>query len=514
MNWLNKILYLIACCWVVFFFQCSTGAKPNPGGEIRIAWTGGLIGADPSKDWGCGGAMKIIRMLYSPLYSSDNPELSITLNFSHSRDYTEWEFTLKKNCYFHSDPCFGYNPRRVNAYDVKYTFDLAKDTWGKIDLEPVNLIKEIIVIDSFHIEFILTESDKNFINRLDKEMVYIIPPEAKERYGENFSFHPIGCGSFRFESWNDKEIVLIKNKSFWAKDRWNQNLPYLDKIVIKFFGDANQCINALLNNEVDISPLTGDVADLVFVHRENGVTIREDYQNLFRAVRCPFPSLTILLLNYFDNPTFKNRLIRKALNYAINREEIVKLLSMPFVAPAYGPTMRYLCGLKYEYNPQKAIELLKKAGYENGLSGLTFRHYPNPFSKRLAEVLQSQLKAIGIKTNLACATRVAALCGHPKWDFDVISIIYSDSTPSSHLHLYYSGSVAWVDFRSSLFDSLWKLYDTKPDTLLLCKMDSLVLEEPPFIFLYWSYPCFIARKNLESIDALLYISPYTWWKNE
>ncbi|MCX7995558.1 MAG: hypothetical protein N3A65_07300, partial [candidate division WOR-3 bacterium] len=123
-------------------------------------------------------------------------------------------------------------------------------------------------------------------------------------------------------------------------------------------------------------------------------------------------------------------------------------------------------------------------------------------------------KRQGIKTRLSCATRVATLRGYPEWDFDVVSILYSDSTPSSHLGLYYSGSEPWVGFHSSIFDSLWKLYEVESDTLLLCQMDSLVLENPPFVFLYWNYPCFIARKNLESLDPLLYISPYTWWKNE
>ncbi|MEO0136933.1 MAG: ABC transporter substrate-binding protein [candidate division WOR-3 bacterium] len=486
---------------------------PKPGGEVRIAWTGGLIGVDPQKDWGCAGAMKIIRLVYSPLYSVDNPELGLAQSFSHSPDYTEWEFVLKKDCFFHTDPCFDYNPRRVSAYDVKYTYELMKNPNPALELEPVNRIKEIIVLDSFRIKFILKESDKNFVRRLDNEMVYITPSEARERYKDNFCFHPVGSGPFCFEFWNEKVLTLVKNKNFWAKDKVGQKLPYLDKIVIKFFGDINQCINALLNNEVDISPVNAEVADLIFEKLGDQFMVKEDYENSIQIIRCPFPSLTILLNNW-ENPTLKDPLVRKALNYGVNRDEITKILALPFALPAYGPTLKYFCEFKYEYNPQMAIELLKKAGYKNGLKGLFFQHYPNPFSRQIAEVLQSQLAKIGIETKLSCATRVAALRGHPRWDFDLITIIYSDSTPSSHLHLYYSGSAPWVDFRSSVFDSLWKSYDAQPDSLLICKMDSLVLEEPPFVFLYWSYPCFLAKKNLESLDPLSYISPYTWWKNE
>lgn len=497
------------------FIVCkTTKERPTPGGEIRIAWTGGLIGADPIKDWGCGGAIKIIRLIYSPLYSNDNPELSVAKNFSHSSDYTEWEFTLRKDCFFHNDPCFAYNPRRLNAYDVKYTYDFAQNIYGKIDLEPFNLIKELIVLDSFCIKFVLKRSDKNFINRLNKAVVYIIPPEAKEKYGENFSFHPVGSGPFCFESWNEKELVLRKNKNFWAKDKWGQKIPYVEKVIIKFFGDINQCFNGLLNNEVDISPVNIDVGKSIFEKIERGPILKSDYNKLFQIVRSPFPVLTILILNSILNSILKDPLIRKAINYGIDREQIIKALSLPFAIPAYGPTLRYFCGLRYEYDPQKAKELLKKAGYKNGLSDLILQHYPNTFSREIAQIIQFQLAKIGIRTKLSCASRVKVLRGAPVWDFDVVSVTHDDSTPSGHLHLYYKGSTIWVDFRSATFDSLWELYDAQPDSMLLCKMDSLVLENPPFVYLYWSYPFFIAKKGLQSIDPLFYISPYTWWKNE
>ncbi|MCX7995724.1 MAG: ABC transporter substrate-binding protein, partial [candidate division WOR-3 bacterium] len=320
--------------------ECSSKEEnPITGGEVRIAWTGGLIGVDPQKDWGCASSVKLIRWIYSPLYSLDNPELGIAENYTHSSDFTEWEFIIRKNCYFHDDPCFTKNPRKVNAYDVKYTYEFMRNS--NLALEPINRIKEILVLDSFRIKFILKEPDKNFINRLDREMVYITPPEARGEYKDNFCFHPVGSGPFCFINWNEKEIVLIKNKKFWAKDKWNQSLPYFDRIVIKFFGDINQCLNAFLNNEVDIAPFILNEIERFFERSEKGVVIKKEYEDLLQVIHSPFPSLTILLVNYVDNPYLKNPFFMKALNYGINRDEIIKLLLIPRAIPACGPTLRY-----------------------------------------------------------------------------------------------------------------------------------------------------------------------------
>jgi len=159
---------------VIFtYLSCSTEkVKPTPRGELRIAWLSGLVGIDPTKDWGCAGAQRLIRLIYSPLYSQENPELGVAHRVTHSDDYTEWEFLLKKDCYFHPDPCFKEAIRVVNGYDVKYTFEKIKNSWP--ELEPVDNIKEITVPDSFRVRFLLKSPDKDFPNSLNQEMLYIV----------------------------------------------------------------------------------------------------------------------------------------------------------------------------------------------------------------------------------------------------------------------------------------------------------------------------------------------------
>ncbi len=500
---------------IIFLLNCSPKEKrPLPGGEIRIAWTGGLIGFDPSKDWGCAGAMKLIKLLFSPLYDPDNPGLGIAERFSCSKNDKEWIFYLKRFCYFHNDPCFQENFRKINAYDIKYSYDKASNSWSQ--LAPLDNIKETIVLDSFTLKIILKEPDKDFLYKLGEGYLYIIPFEAVEKYKDNFSFHPVGSGPFCFQSWNEKEVILIKNKYFWARDKWGQQLPYLEKIRILFFADANQCVTSLLNGTIDLSSSIGDAAMDLFTKAEGEIVLKREYAQRIKVIHSPFPSLTILLMNNRDNPIFDNKNLMIALNYGINREELSNLLFMPRVRFATGPTLRNISNLKYEYNLNKARDYLKRAGYPEGLRNLVFQYYPSPFARELVMVLQKQLEALGIKTKLSCASRPAVLRGEPKWDLGIVSIMYADSTPSSQLGIYSSENAPWVPFHSSIFDSLWKLYKSRdnPDSNLLVRLESLVFEDPPFVYLYWSYPAFLADKRLNNLDPLFLISCYTWWNNE
>lgn len=500
---------------LLFCILCSKdGDRPSSGGEIRIGWTTGLVGVDPIKDWGCAGAMKILQLVFSHLYISENNPLQIASKVSASEDYQEWTFVLKKNCYFHNDPCFSNNTRLINAYDVKYTYDRAKRTW--VDLEPVENIREVIVLDSFSVKILLKNPDANFTDKISWEFLYIVPCEAVEKYGDNFGFHPVGSGPFCFQSWDKKELILTKNRNFWAKDKCGQRLPYLDKVTIVFFPDANQCASELFNGKIDLSPITADAAEISFIREGKEIVLKEEYADRFQVVQCPFPHLTVLLFNCRDNPIFRNPDLRKAFNYAINREELKSLLFMPRIQFASGPSLCNVSGFKYEYDLKKAKEYLKKAGYPEGLQDLVFQYYPSPFSRELIEVLQRQLKVLNIKTKLSCASRPRVLRESSPWDLGVVTIAYQDSTPASQLSIYYSGSAPWVEFSSPVFDSLWRLYNSKApeDRVLIAQLDSLVFEDPPFVYLYWCYPIFFADKRLMELDPIFLVSPYTWWKYE
>jgi ABC-type transport system substrate-binding protein len=128
--------------------------------------------------------------------------------------------------------------------------------------------------------------------------------------------------------------------------------------------------------------------------------------------------------------------------------------------------------------------------------------------------LQRQLKKVGIETELVCASRVAVLRGNPEWDLGTVSILFHDSTPEVQFAIYSSFEAPWVDFKSEEFDSLWELYKTTHNDSLLLAMDSLVLKDPPFIFLYWSYPLYLADRKFKNIDPLFLLSPYVYRYNE
>jgi len=491
--------------------------KPMPGGEVRMAWSGGLVGLDPFRNWGCAGVQKLLRLIFSSLYVSEGNPLNIADRVIPAQDHREWRFLLKRDCFFHDDPCFpNGRGRRLNAYDVQYTYERAESIWGR--LEPFDNIREIAVEDSFAVRFSLRRPDSHFMDRLNRGYLFIAPREAIERYQDDFHLHPVGSGSFRLETWDEEKLILARNNTFLAKDRWGQRLPYLDRILIKFSNDPNQTFNALLQGDLDIAPVPQDCWPLAFERDSGGMRLKKKLERDYQLVYGNGPNLTVLGLNSLQNPIFKNPLLRQAVNYGIDRHALQVLLPTSPGNASCGPTTKSLCGVRYEYDLKKARELLAGAGYPGGrgLPVFAFLHYPQTYSREIALQLQGQLERLDLKTKLFCATRPKVLAGQVKLDLEVYTITYSDSNPATQLNLYQSCDNPWVDFRSPAFDSLWRLYESNPSpdsgNALLARMESLVIQNPPFAYLYWSYPISLARRNVQELDPVFLLSPFTWIK--
>ena len=105
-------------------------------------------------------------------------------------------------------------------------------------------------------------------------------------------------------------------------------------------------------------------------------------------------------LNNFFKP-FSDKRVRQAINYAINKDALVKVAYNGYAVPQYGIlASQYPGAVKlgpWPYNPQKARELLKEAGYPNGFSTILWSGYNDTTSGKVVQFLQQQLAQVGIK---------------------------------------------------------------------------------------------------------------------
>lgn len=217
--------------------------------------------------------------------------------------------------------------------------------------------------------------------------LYIFPKEALP----DIKTKPVGTGAFKFEEWvPDDHATFVK-----FEDYWRSGLPYLDKLVVKPMPDPQ---SAMLN-------IQAGTIDFLMRIPKNRVSLLEKTDGLTIDKSPPGFNFPAFIININRSP-FDNKLVRQAMNYALNRDEMSKLafggVLKPAKLPIYEESWAYdeKAAEYYQYDPEKAKELLAEAGYPDGFKfDLTVRG-TSGFHLDQAQVYAEQLSEIGVEANL------------------------------------------------------------------------------------------------------------------
>jgi peptide/nickel transport system substrate-binding protein len=231
----------------------------------------------------------------------------------------------------------------------------------------------------------------------------IMSPASIKQYGnDNVGEHPVGTGPFKFvDRVRGQRITLARNGDYWGKK------PYLDKVVFRPLPDPSARVAALRANEVDMIavPPPDSVASL----QQSGFQLSEGAP----------PHVWYLAFNMND-PIMKNKLVRQAINLAIDRQGMATNLLKDTVKPAYDvqapANAAYVQKTDaYGYNPDKAKQLLAQAGYPNGFSTQMMTSVDGSgqiIPVPMAEYIQQNLAKVGIKIQLQTSEWISYLT---KW---------------------------------------------------------------------------------------------------
>ncbi len=232
----------------------------------------------------------------------------------------------------------------------------------------------------------LTEPDALFIAHMAEGDAVMLPLKGFEQAKSN----PIGTGPFKFVKWvKGDSVEMVRFEGYW-----NPKLPYLDKVVFKFIPDASAQTAALKAGDIDV---IGYIAA-----PESVVEFAKDKR--FKVLNGVGTGEVILSTNNKAEP-FNNLKVRQAMACAIDRQQVVDLAMFGFGTPIgshWSPSTPYyvdLTGL-FPYDPQKAKQLLKEAGYPNGFEAVIKLPAPYSYSRRSGEVIADMLAKVGIKLKL------------------------------------------------------------------------------------------------------------------
>ncbi|WP_428945686.1 glutathione ABC transporter substrate-binding protein GsiB [Pantoea sp. FN060301] len=276
-----------------------------------------------------------------------------------------------------------------NAEAVKVNLDRASNPDNH--LKRYNLFKSIAtteVLDPTTVKITLKQPFSAFINTLASPAAAMISPTALKKYGKEIGFHPVGTGPYELDTWNQTDFVKVKKFAGY----WKKGYPKLDTITWRPVVDNNTRAAMLQTGEANFAfPVPYEQARLL------------EKNPKLDLVTSPSIMQRYISLNVTQKP-FDNVKVREALSYAINRQALVKVAFAGYATPATGivpPAIQYSQSYPLpEYNPAKARELLKEAGYPDGFATTLWSSHNHSTAQKVLQFTQQQLAQVGIKVKV------------------------------------------------------------------------------------------------------------------
>jgi peptide/nickel transport system substrate-binding protein len=388
---------------------------------------------------------------------------------------------------------------------------------GKFD---VNGISGIACPDDSTLVITLTKPFAPFLSILTMSYASVYPREAVEHYKENFGYHPVGTGPFRFVKWDfDRELVFERNTDYWNKNPDGSSPVHLDGFKVSFIRSFETAFLDFLEGKLDYYDPSPEILDQIL--DENGkLLLKYDFEML----RQPWLNTVYLAVQLDKNmpggknsPLADNKKLRQALSYAIDREKLVKYVLRYRGKPAEnGPVPIGMPGFSdkvhgYKYDREKALKFLEESGFPNGKGlNLTLTISNIETSKLTGEAIQGQLKEIGIDVKLdfiqGSTLRSAQVGGElafwrADWGADYfdpenfMALFYSkNKTPAGPNYTHYENPKA-----DSLYELGLKLTDFGTRKKIYNDMERLVMEDAPWIPLYYNEILYLKNRKLKGL---------------
>lgn len=372
----------------------DTEDKSGAGGTLVVNLSADAVTMDPAKATDIN-THRVHYNMFDTLISWDEERFDmiprLAESWTESEDGLAYTFKLVEGATFHDGT-------PVDAEAVKFSFERILDENHPQFTGPYPLadfyygvIDRIEVIDPLTVKMTLKEPSASFLFNLTAIIGGIVSPTAVEEFGEDFGREGVGSGPFKLENWQrGVQITLAANTDYWA------GAPKVDSVVFQPSAEDLVRVTKLLTGE----------ADIIYDVAPDSIQQLQDDSN-FNLMLQASPHLWYVGLNLRKAP-FDDLKVRQAVNYAIDKESIVNdilkgtgtVATQP-LAPAYNGHDPSITG--YPYNPEKAKQLLKEAGYENGIkinftipeSGSGMQS-PVP----MAIAMQSYLKDVGIEVEI------------------------------------------------------------------------------------------------------------------
>ncbi len=419
--------FLLAILLIHVLFACRSSEIPPD--TVVIGIESAPTNLDPRLATDANSS-RILGLIFNGLVRQDSkgrllPDLADRWTIQDSRTYL---FHLRKGVHFH-------NGALLSSRDVKYTIDSILDpATGSPHRSTYEMIESIETPDDDTVLFRLKEPFAPFLLSMT---MGILPRKETSRKKDRFASNPVGTGPFRLkESRPGESYTLAANPAYFGGP------PKLKKVIFKIISDSTVrflemrkgTINLLINGiELDYIPLVRRNPDL-------------------KTVTSPGVNYSYIGLNLTD-PILKKRAVRRAIAQAIDRKAIIRYLLKGTAHSATG----LLSPMNWAYNgnvttcdwnPDQSKRLLDRAGYPDPDGDgpetrftLTLKTSEDALRKRIAAVLQQQLRKVGIGLQIESYEWGTFYGDIKSGNFQLYTLSWVGITePDIYYYIFYSGN--------------------------------------------------------------------------
>lgn len=462
--------------------------------ELIMAIDREPISLDPAD-----GNVAVKRLIESNIYDTlldFNTEMEVEPNLAESwekLDDLTWKFNLRKGIKFH-------NGEELKASDVVFSikrqFDISTGLGNVAQLDP----------DGFE-----TPDDYTVIIRTKEPFAFveqmmcspglsILNEKAVTEAGvENHARNPIGTGPYKFAAWHAGDRIILERND----DHWGEKAK-IKTIAIRIITESASRTIDLESGGLDMTlALSNNDAERIDENPETQLFAHTSTTLRYIAFNC-------------EKEKLSDKRVRQALNYATDKEAIQKIvygektsvLAISPVAPGLPGRNEDLP--QYDYNVEKAKQLLAEAGYANGLE-LEFMYLANSQNNMLAEMLQSMWEQVGVKLILKPTESAALTTALNKGEHEicVAGTSFALNDPGDGLHRFFHSSThGQSSNRTNLSNSEIDKYldeiiitsDQQKRNELVYKVQELIHEESPMMYIANPYTLIGASSKLRGLE--------------
>lgn len=372
---MKNVWFIFTICLSLFSIN-TFGMKDNQFKDtLIIAQRADVKTLDPQKSIDTI-SNKVINLMFESLLTLDE-NLTIVPQLA-----TSWEQVDNLNTVFHlrKDVTF-HNGEPLTSEDVVFSLNRARSS-AQVGYNFTPII-DIKAIDKYTVQVTTDKPFGAILKYLSSVGGSIVSKKAVEESGNAFSQNPIGSGPYKFKEWIPGDKIVVE-----AFVNYHGEIPKNKTLIVRSIPEVTNRTIALETGEVDIA------FDIGIMDRE---TVKESGDLELLEVEAP----STLYLGFDNtNPLFQNKKLREAIAYAIDNESLAEFVfrgaalsgdsPIPPVIDVYNPNVK-----KYAQNIPLAKELMKEAGFENGLNIELWTSAQSTWID-MCTIIQDQLKEIGI----------------------------------------------------------------------------------------------------------------------